>query len=247
MNISDQQLCAFLDAELPEDEMQAIRQLLLSDDDLAMRLADLAQVDEWVAANASEIDRHPVPASIRVLLQESASSDNVISLSGWRKLHNGLSKHAALAAGIALFFGIGLGQFGQQESATLSAQLTAQQARALDNLSSGEQGELANQQTMQASLSFRNQQGQYCRQYSLSDSRVLSNSIACREGDIWRIQATSFSQLEQDQNVYRSATKPNAMLDTLIDQIIEGEPLNKQQELDAISKAWVNPANKPGN
>ena len=205
MNISDQQLCAFLDAELPEDEMQAIRQLLLSDDDLAMRLADLAQVDEWVAANASEIDRHPVPASISVLLQESAKRDNVVELRGWRKLHNGLSKHAALAAGIALFFGIGLGQFGQQESATLSAQLTAPQARALDNLSSGEQGELTNQQTMQASLSFRNQQGQYC------------------------------------------ATKPNAMLDTLIDQIIEGEPLNKQQELDAISKAWVNPANKPGN
>jgi len=36
------------------------------------------------------------------------------------KITHGLSKHAQLAAGIALFL-YGLGQFGQQESATLSA------------------------------------------------------------------------------------------------------------------------------
>ncbi|MDP5039797.1 MAG: hypothetical protein NWQ26_02875, partial [Paraglaciecola sp.] len=70
MIISDQQLSAFLDSELPEDEMQLIREQLLIDDELATRLADLAQVDEWVSAHACEIDRHPVPEKITALLQD---------------------------------------------------------------------------------------------------------------------------------------------------------------------------------
>ncbi len=45
MTISDEQLSAFLDAELPEDEMELVRQGLIDDENLANRLAELAMVD----------------------------------------------------------------------------------------------------------------------------------------------------------------------------------------------------------
>ena len=48
MKISDEMLSAFLDAELSEEDMEAVRCALETDDDLVMRLAELAQVDHAV-------------------------------------------------------------------------------------------------------------------------------------------------------------------------------------------------------
>lgn len=45
MNITDETLSAYLDAELPDEEMQAVSEALQVDPELSDRLADLAQVD----------------------------------------------------------------------------------------------------------------------------------------------------------------------------------------------------------
>ena len=240
MIISDQQLSAFLDSELPEDEMQLIREQLLIDDELATRLADLAQVDEWVSAHACEIDRHPVPEKITALLQDTAVENKVVSMSAWGKLQSRVSQHAALAAGIALCFGIGIGQLSQSDTAGLSAELSPDIAKALSRLASGEPLVLANQQRLQPTLSFRNMQGQYCRQFSLQSDGIQSDSVACLGNGKWQVKATSFSQVEQNGAQYRTASKSDPFLDVVIDQIIEGAALNKQQEREAINKAWAN-------
>ncbi len=56
MKISDEMLSAFLDAELSEEDMEAVRCALETDDDLVMRLAELAQVDHWVVENSAIMD-----------------------------------------------------------------------------------------------------------------------------------------------------------------------------------------------
>ena len=56
MNISDDMLSGFLDAELPLEDMEQVRLALETDDNLVMRMAELAQVDQWVLKHAQQID-----------------------------------------------------------------------------------------------------------------------------------------------------------------------------------------------
>ena len=71
MNISDETLSAFLDAELPEYEMEKIRHAIALDDNIADRLAELAMVDPIVQDYYQRIDQHPVPQAILALLDET--------------------------------------------------------------------------------------------------------------------------------------------------------------------------------
>ena len=48
MKIDDQTLSAFLDNELPANEMEAIRNAIAEDEQLALRLAELSEVDMLV-------------------------------------------------------------------------------------------------------------------------------------------------------------------------------------------------------
>jgi hypothetical protein len=233
MNISNEQLCAFLDAELPEAEMQAIRDLLATDDSLAIRLAELAQVDEWVVQHASQIDKQPVPQAIQQLLN---SENNVVQLSTWRKVQQKFSQHAALAAGVALCFGLVVGQSVDTDAVLPEAQLSGALAKALDTATSGEAVQLS-AGVMTPRLSFVNQEGQYCRQFSVQSQALQNDSIACHSAKGWQVAATTYSHNTAQVGDYQTASH-NALLDSVIDQLIAGAALNRQQETQAISQAW---------
>ncbi len=79
MTINDEILSAFLDAELPEAQMQAVREQLLTDDSLADRLAALASVDGQLRQHAQLIDEHPLPAAISQLLAEDTQDPQVVA------------------------------------------------------------------------------------------------------------------------------------------------------------------------
>ncbi|KXI28203.1 anti-sigma factor family protein [Paraglaciecola hydrolytica] len=235
MNISNEQLSAFLDAELPETEMQAIRERMAQDDELAMRLAELAQVDEWVAEHASQIDQQPVPAAITKLLNVE---NNVVQLSAWRKVQNQLSQHAALAAGVALCFGLVIGQSSQTESVLPEQQLSASLAEVLNTANSGDAITLTAGVKMTPRLSFVSQNGQYCRQYSVQSQAGQNDSIACHGSTGWQLAASTYSDGLSQSGEYKTASQ-NVLLDSVIDQLIAGPALNKQQETQAISQAWI--------
>ena len=111
MKISDEQLSAFLDAELPEDEMEMIRQGISEDESLANRLAELAMVDEQVARHYARIDEHPMPAAVsRLLDEDSKPATNVIAFPARKKLP-GFQRYAAVAACAAVLMGIGVVQW----------------------------------------------------------------------------------------------------------------------------------------
>ena len=85
MKITDEMLSAFLDSELPEPQMQHIRELLLQDEQLAERLAALAEVDLLLRQQASLIDGTPVPQQLMALLDEPEQG-SVIRFPFWRRL-----------------------------------------------------------------------------------------------------------------------------------------------------------------
>jgi hypothetical protein len=220
--ISDEVLSAFLDAELPEQQMEQIREALLEDDNLANRLADLAMVDEVIATKYDEINQQPLPAAINELLaaipEEKASvtaiqaaenfSDNTTSqpdlntthssesksnvVSLWQRTKNSTNKPFALAASIAVAAGLFATIFSQTNN--LSGDNWQEVAQILEQKTSGNEQTLANGKTIKTQLTFNNQQGNFCRQYDVSSEKDIERNIACRVNQEWELALTIVEQ-----------------------------------------------------
>lgn len=253
MKITDQQLSAFLDAELPEAEMEQIRDRLAQDDILAERLANLAQVDAVLNQEYRAIDAVPYSQGLTQVLAQAEQAlagqtqttttnneqtknneqvnSNVVELPLWRRLRESIQQHAAAAAVAALFIGVGIGHYTPQSQSDTWQQVSA----ALDTVPSGQQVTIGTQQ-LQPQASFASQSGDYCRQFILTGKQQQQVSIACKTAQDWQLTASVY-QAPQQQGTYQTATNP-ALLESTIDQLIDGGFLNQQQEKQAIINKW---------
>lgn len=235
MKINDELLSGFLDAELPDTQMQEIRDLLAEDDQLVERLAELAQVDHWVAQHAAQIDQQPVPAAINELLAapESVHTGKVVELSLWRKINKAATRHAALAAGVAIFFGISMNNWLQNENNAVPVQV----ANVLTNYTSGQTIATDDGIEVKPYFSFENNQGQYCRHYQLKQAEGATANVACREENQWRLVASVKNESGDIQGQYQAASGESQMVD-IIDNMSNGSVFDLAQENAAISKSW---------
>ncbi|ASP47765.1 hypothetical protein [Cognaticolwellia beringensis] len=253
MKISDEQLSGFLDAELSEVAMEEVRCALESDDDLVMRLADLAQADQWVAENSAIIDATPLADNLLHLAQtvdEKIAQDsgvktqgNVVSLSRWKNVKQSIQKHYALAAGVAMLFGVGT--VTMMQSQQQSSVITAGIAQALDQMPSGEISLMTQGDEITANLSFINQAGDYCRQFQHIGEQSASVNIACKENMQWQLKITQQIPVLENLQEYRAASN-KAQLDSVIDDMIKGQAMGTMQEQQAISKNWQTTKNNRG-
>jgi hypothetical protein len=265
MTISDEKLSAFLDAELPENEMEFIREHISEDETLAKRLAQLAMVDAQIAQHYSAIDARPLPDAIANLLASAPtdvapdvatpdvttpdvatpdvvtpiSSATIIPFPLWKKVQRGLQQHAAVAACTALVLGFGLAQLlpGTQDSSRGDWNAIA---AALDTAASGTEHKLADDKRIKPRLTFINQQGAYCRQFRVSDLHSSSETIACRIGDNWEPSVTIYTQGISPEGDYQTATNDAAVLDQALDNMMHGDAFDAQAESTIIQRGWKN-------
>jgi hypothetical protein len=243
MNISDEQLSAFLDAELPESEMEMIRQQISEDENLANRLAELAMVDEQIAHHYSAIDARPLPDAITQLLAAAPTetktpvSAQVIAFPVWKKIQHGLQQHAAIAACTLLVLGYGFVQLLPDTQNSQRDNWSAI-AAALDTTPSGTEQTLAQGQHLKPRLTFVNQEGNYCRQFFIADAQGSAESIACRINGEWQADVTVATHAVQDNVEYQTATNSAAVLDERLDNIMQGDALDAQAEAMIIQRGW---------
>lgn len=255
MTISDEKLSAFLDAELPDSEMESIRQQISEDETLANRLAELALVDAQIAQHYSAIDAHPLPDAIANLLASAPDvvtptvttadvvtptpSATIIPFPLWKKVQRGLQQHAAVAACTALVLGFGLAQLlpGSQSS-TLGDWNAI--AAALDTTASGTAQTLADDKHIKPRLTFVNEQGNYCRQFLVSDVHSSTETIACRIGDKWEPNITVYAQEGSREGDYQTATNSASVLDQVLDNMMHGDAFDAQAESTIIQRGWKN-------
>jgi hypothetical protein len=251
MNINDETLSAFLDGELSEQEMESVREALADDETVSNRLASLADVDRRVAEHYSRIDDQPMPAAVTALLaahQTSAKQGNVVHLSTWRRAHQAvqhtLRQHAAIAAAFALVIGFGVAHIFPINSFPTNNSNNDWQAvsQSLDRTASGTVATLSNGRQLKPRLTFVNQQGQYCRQFQLSDSEGVSENIACRitaaDNSAWDLAATVRLEILPDPASYQTASG-GSLLDSALDQMIRGEVFGSVQEQQLIQRQWT--------
>lgn len=242
MKVNDELLSGFLDGELPETQMQAIRELLVDDDKLVERLAEMAQVDHWVAQHAAQIDQKPVPEGINVLLrtekpEQPEQQNNVVQMSMWRNVNVMVKRHAALAAGIAIFFGIGVNTWDQDDLPKINNEVPSQIASILDKHTSGQTIAAADGSEVKPYFSFANKQGQYCRHFQLKQSDSASTNVACRDASGWSVVASVDIVNGNVQGQYQAASGENQLAE-IIDNMSKGPVFDLTQEQAAISKTW---------
>lgn len=245
MNITDEQLSAFLDAELSNAEMDEIREQLLEDESLADRLSELALVDELVAASAKQIDARPIPQAITALLQEPSalkeSSEvekpaiaQIIAFPLWKRVQKTLQQPLAAAASVALVIGFGLSQMLNHNS---NSNDWSAVAKVLDVAPSGVVQVATTGAEVKPRLSFKNHSGEYCRQFYLKNEQGQSENIACRQNGQWQVTASVVSEKNQGGD-YQTASGGSA-LDEALEEMIDGEVFNANAEVDAIAKNWL--------
>jgi len=240
MTITDEVLSAFLDNELTAVEMESVRAAIAHNQALAERLSRIASADALIRKQAAIIDSEPMPQRVLSLLEEparleeSARGNNVVSLSTWRRLQRQartlMSEYAMLAASVALVAGFISGQALNRNTPDSSAGNAL--VAALNQTPSGQMTELADGRAFISQFSFRDQQARICRQYVITGTDHVSNHIACRDNAEWQVMA-SINDYATDARTYQPATR-NALLDTLLDEMMPGQPLSLYQERAAL-------------
>ncbi|MCF2949392.1 hypothetical protein L0668_14830 [Paraglaciecola aquimarina] len=241
MTISDQMLSAFLDAELSEAEMEQVRTALETNDELVLRLAELAEVDQWVVEYAEQIDATPIPNKLNQLADgidsklardNQATTSNVVQISKWKTASQSMRKYYQVAAGIAVVVGVGI-------MTTLNSveTVSTEVAQVLDTAPSGSPRTLSDDSIVESQLSFASVQGQMCRQYQVTTGTNSRANIACKEAGEWQLKAQGAVSYIEPQAAYQAASNQND-LDTEIDKLIDGPAFDRAQEQAAINNNW---------
>ncbi len=242
MTISDEQLSAFLDAELPEHEMEKIRQHISEDESLANRLAELALVDSQVANHYAQIDQRPMPTAITELLNEEKTttdrSAKVIAFPLWKRLQNQLQEHAAMAASVALVIGFGAAQLlpSQNTNNDTNHKWNAI-AQVLDQTPSGSEQQLDDGSQIKPRLSFINQEGNICRQFQVIENKRSAENIACNVDNQWQLSMSVYTQESIQANEYQTASG-GSVLDAALDEMMQSNAFDAEQEAAAIKNNW---------
>jgi negative regulator of sigma E activity len=244
MNITDEQLSAFLDAELSETEMEFIREQLIEDENLANRLAELAIVDELVVKAYSTIDAEALPQSITQLLSNDSlpketerqetpaailQNARIIEFPLWRKIRSNMTQYAAIAASVMLVIGFGMKHIIPGDDWQNIAQVLETQTSGVEKI--------IDDTYIKPRLTFINKNGNYCRQFDLHNTKSASANIACRQNNEWQLISSISLDKTQETANYKTATN-NSALDELIDEMAVGEYFDAQAEADVINKHW---------
>lgn len=264
--LSDEILNAFLDGELPEAERERVAAALASDAGLAARFAQLQQANaalkqawpgedrDLPAGIRAAMERLAAAQDARVAV---AGQGNVIALdtrrarageSGSQVPSRSRWQRWSLAASILAVVGVGLLLTRQTGDAPIAwmpaagAVLPADHpvARTLSETASGTARDwpdaASRTGTVYPVLSFRDGQGDLCREFELADQRSVAVGVACREPAGWRVEGIAAAQGRStvaEGYVPVSGNVPDE-INALVDRLMQGTPLDATAEAAAL-------------
>lgn len=248
MNISDDELVAFVDGELDPARHAALLDHAAQDPALAERIERHRALRERIAAAYAEVLDEPVPIQLLRTARDSTGAPADASPSGrgtasrqrrWRWAHVG-----AIAASVVL--GVALGSYLTAQRAVDSAgSRTADAGLALDGgalAATGALGDALEHQLANAprgdvdiALTFVSREGQYCRAFT--QARAGTAGIACREGARWRIALLAAAPAAGDELRQAGSALPAAVIEE-VERGAAGDTLSVVQESRARANAW---------
>ncbi|MDY6984513.1 MAG: hypothetical protein SV422_15615 [Pseudomonadota bacterium] len=244
--IDDTMLSAWLDGELPPQQMAAVRAALDAEPALAERLAALRSVDALVLRHARALDATPLPASVLGMLADDSAQNSAqnaptntsatVVQGPWQRWSRSSGAHVALAASLVLALVIVLTQpFAPLPSAL--PELAAYAAQ-LDTTASGTSVAVGDA-TLSTRFTFVDREGRHCRQYQLGNAGSGSENVACHDVTGWTLVATlpAVAQAPTAPELYQPVSS-SAELNALLDAMMTGPALTPAAEAALIERGW---------
>lgn len=230
MKITDVQLSAFLDNELSSAEMEQVRGAIATDEKLAERLAQLAQVDDIASKRAELLMQTPLPDPILAMLDDPQPNDKSTWFNSWLSFS---WPTAAIAAALAIVVTLPLASFWQEDSDAQWQMVTA----ILETQPSGATYTNAEFEVVPR-FSFISNNGHFCRQYLIVEASAAAEAIACRTADgNWQEIARHAAATTALSGNYQTASGQHT-LDLVLDEIMSSAPLVGNAEQRLLDSGW---------
>jgi anti-sigma-K factor RskA len=143
----------------------------------------------------------------------------------------------SIAASVAV--AIAVGSFWTSKPEGIGSEPVFQSA--LDGSASGTSVALNDQQKLTPILSFKADDGRFCREFALEGQGGGEQGVACKSGQKWEIEALvkGGGVLPTNSEIRTAAGQDAASLDSTYSRLGAGDPLSRENEMDAISEGWV--------
>jgi anti-sigma factor RsiW len=246
MAIDDERLMAYADGALSPDEAAEVDQAIAADEALAAKVAAFADSRTMVkrALGAAPPVSDKLAATIRAMAeadaakrQTSTGSAQVIDLASRRRTvpfwQLPIAASVALAVGV---FGGWIGKPQADEIGGISVAVIDEAAlvEALAVVKSGNRTEIGKGVGFTAIASFRNGDGQLCREFEHDRAGGdMVVAVACRADETWSVRFAVASAATGDAGYV-----PASSLDTLdawLSAIEAGAPLSDEKEAAALA------------
>jgi hypothetical protein len=240
-NFDDETLMAFADGELDEVTTRQVELAIEADEALAERVALFFETREALASTMKPLLDEPVPAALQASVQ--AMVDKAAGTKPAEQVVVPLRQKPTpvndnrrwlmpVAASIlAVVTGVGGYSIGRQTGTDTTAPGN-EIARLLDSAASGGDTALAaNDEQLHIVSSFRDEAGDFCREYELKRPGGSMISIACREDGNW---VTRLAMSAPRSEGYTPASAQET-IDAYLASINAGAPLTPDEEREALS------------
>jgi hypothetical protein len=260
VSVSDDALMAYADGEVDVATRAVIEAAMRDDPEIRRRIEEHRALREALQGAFSEVLDEPVPQRLidaargqdAARRQNAARAGNVVDLAVARPVAVDIAgrrrtwQPAAMAASVLV--GVALGYLGWHGSDTWVTTNSSGELVA----GAGLAGALSNQLSEDRSaglaaitgLSFRAKTGDFCRTFSLTGAHA-SSGLACREGDGWKIKVLAQSPAAPNSSNFRPAASDVApAVRAVVEESIDGEPLDQAGEIAARKRGWAATASR---
>lgn len=244
MNFTDETVMAYVDGELAPEARAALEAAMVTDADLARRVASCRALTARLRGAFDTVMREPVPeALIAAARNVPPAGATVTSIESARAARPQRAKkswswpeYGSLAASVAI--GLLIGHFVPWAGSPLAVEHNQIVARA--GLAEALGNQLASEQARNApvhiGLSFRSKTGNYCRTFALQGDERLAG-LACRDGGDWRVDVLARATGSESGGVDQAGSMPDAVAHA-VDASIAGEPFDRAAEAAARERQW---------
>lgn len=241
----DEALSALIDQSLPSEAAAELRARLEREPKLAARYEAMERANRAVREAYRGVVDEPLPERVLDLLRvPHAGDDRIVDLRARRRASPAWFPHA-LAAGIALAVGVGLGMAVSQRAgddgptrllaATGTVPPGSPLHELLESAPSGAARLLDGAATAEARLTFKAEGGDWCREITVSTDAASNAALACRRAGAWRVELVGVAPA--GGALYRPAAAGSPFQEA-VDTLIDGEPLEPDAERALLASGW---------
>jgi hypothetical protein len=245
------ELGAFVDGELPPQEMARIATLIAARPDLEAIVSRQMRMRAQLAAVFAPPLQEPVPRPLqdaarntpiswraRLLAQGRALRDRLASRWVWRiAIPAAATLALGLVAGVAIDRLVSISPLIERSPETGQMVAQGQLARVLNDQLASAGG---TSQQAGVGISFRNRNGQDCRTFEVAGDTNEISGIACRAKGNWAIAALASQKRESNtSSAYQMAgSEMPDVIRKAVGAMIVGAPFDAQAERRARDRQW---------